>query len=56
MEEDSTSIVPVNRIIRKDELEYEGSCDVMWSNKKIYRAFLMYSGTYEVDVYVHIYD
>ena len=44
MEEDSTAIVPASRIIRKEELEYSGSCDVIWSNKKTYRAFLIFSG------------
>lgn len=45
LEEDSTSIVPVQRIQQKDALEYGGSCGVMWSNKKVYKAFLICSGS-----------
>ena len=44
LEEDSTAIVPVNRIKDKEELEYGGSCSVLWSNKKVYKAFLICSG------------
>ena len=45
IEEDKTAVVPVDRIQRKDTLEYGGSCRVVWSNKKIYKAFLICSGT-----------
>ena len=44
LEEDVTSIVPVQRIQRKEILEYGGSCGVVWSNKKVYKAFLICSG------------
>ena len=46
LEEDSTAIVPVNRIKDKEEFEYGGSCAVLWSNKKVYKAFLICSGMY----------
>ena len=43
-EDNVTSIVPIKRIVKKDELVYKGSCDVVWSNNKKYRGFLMFSG------------
>lgn len=45
LEEDSTAIVPVSRIEKKETLEYNGSCSVRWSNRKIYKGFLLMSGT-----------
>lgn len=45
-EDDKTSIVPIKRIAKKDELMYQGSCDVIWSNNKKYRGFLIFSGTF----------
>lgn len=44
LEEDSTSIVPLWRIEDKENLEYGGSCRVVWSNKKVYKAFLICTG------------
>jgi len=44
LEEDSTAIVPVQRIQQKETLEYGGSCAILWSNKKVYKAFLICSG------------
>jgi len=46
IEEDSTAIVPVDRIKEKETLEYGGSCAVVWGNKKAYKAFLICSGMY----------
>ena len=45
LEEASTAIVPIHRIKQKETLEYGGSCGVLWSDKKVYKAFLIYSGT-----------
>ena len=44
LDEDSTAIVPVKIIKKKENLEYHGSCTVTWSNKKLYKAFLLFSG------------
>ena len=44
LEEDSTAIIPIHRIRAKETLEYGGSCTVLWSNKKVYKAFLISSG------------
>lgn len=44
LEEDSTAIVPVSRIEKKETLEFNGSCSVRWSNRKIYKGFLLMSG------------
>lgn len=55
MDEDSTAIVPGDRINCKDELEYNGSCDVIWSNKKMYQAFSIFSGMLIKGLYVHTY-
>ena len=44
MNEESTAIVPVGRLEKKDTIEYNGSCKVKWSNQKRYHAFLLFSG------------
>ena len=54
MNEDSTAIVPVGRINHKQELEYNGLCDVIWSDKKKYRAFLIFSGMFIKFIYIHM--
>lgn len=41
LDEDKTAIVPVTRVKKKETLEYNGSCSVLWSNKKTYKAFLL---------------
>ena len=46
LDEDCTSIAPVARIEKKDDLEYNGSCKVKWSNNKLYHAFPLFSGAY----------
>ena len=39
-EDERTAIVPVARIVKKnDQIEYNGSCRVKWSNMKTYHAF-----------------
>ena len=50
IEVDSTVIIPVYRIKEKETLEFGGSCTVVWSNKKVYKAFLISSGIYLICV------
>ena len=50
IEEDSTTIIRVDRIKEKKTLEFGGSCTVVWSNKKVYKAFLISSGIYILSV------
>ena len=51
--DEPTCIVPINRIEKKETLEYNGSCKVIWSNRKSYKAFLLFSGTYKIHIIVH---
>ena len=44
LDDQSTAIVPVTRIQKKECVEYNGSCKVKWSNMKTYHAFLLFSG------------
>ena len=44
LDEDCPGIVPLKRLVQKENVEYNGSCDVRWSNGKLYRAFLICSG------------
>ena len=48
--DERTAIVPVSRIVKKDCVEYNGSCKVKWSDMKTYHAFLLFSGTYVLSV------
>ena len=48
LDEDCPGIVPLKRIVQKENIEYNGSCDVRWSNGKVYRAFLICSGAWLV--------
>ena len=45
LDDECTAIVPIERVEDKENLEYNGSCKVKWSNRKIYHAFLLFSGT-----------
>lgn len=54
LEDKCTAIVPVGSIEKKDNLEYNGSCKVKWSNRKLYYAFLLFSGT-EIILYFIFY-
>lgn len=42
-EDNSTSIVPLKRVIKTDNLSVGESCHVVWSNQKKYVGTLMYS-------------
>ena len=44
IDEDCPGIVPLKRLVQKENVEYNGSCRVRWSNGKIYQAFLICSG------------
>ena len=44
IDEDCPGIVPLKRLVQKENIEYNGSCDVRWSNGKLYRAFLICLG------------
>lgn len=44
LEEDATGIVPVSHLKKKENLEHGGSCLVMWSDEKVYKAFLICTG------------
>ena len=50
LDENSTAIVPVNLIQKKETLEYGGTCGVVWSYKKVYNGFLICSGIYYIYV------
>ena len=42
--DDSTSIIPMKRLERKDELSVGGRCCITWSNNKKYEGTIMFSG------------
>ena len=43
LEKDGTAIVAISQLKKKENLEYGGSCLVLWS-EKVYKAFLICSG------------
>ena len=43
LEEEATSIVPVKSIQEKKIPQYNGSYSMVWSNKMIYKAVLLFS-------------
>lgn len=45
IDEDCPGIVPLKRLVQKESIEYNGSCGVRWSNGKVYKAFLICSGS-----------
>ena len=42
LEKKATSIVPVKRIQEKEIPQYNGSYSMVWSNKMIYKAVLLF--------------
>ena len=46
--------MPVNRIQKKETLEYGGTCGVVWSNKKVYNGFFNLL-RYIIYIYIYIY-
>ena len=46
LEKEVTSIVPVKWIQEKEMPQYNGSCSMVWSNKMIYEAVLLFSCLY----------
>ena len=42
--DNSTSIIPLKRVIKTDNLSIGEPCHVVWSNQKKYVGTLMYSG------------
>ena len=45
LDEGKSGIVPIKRIKRKDDLKSGDECEVTWSNKKVYSAVVILSGT-----------
>ena len=39
IDEDCPGIVPLKRLVQKENTEYNGSCGVRWSNRKVYKSF-----------------
>lgn len=52
LEEDATAIVPISHLKKKENLEHGGSCLVLWS-EKVYKAFLICSGLYNLFHMLH---
>ena len=44
IDEDCPGIVSLERLVQKENFEYNGSCRVCWSNGKVYQAFLICAG------------
>ena len=45
LDEGKSGMVPIKQIIRKDDLKSGDECEVTWSNKKVYSAVIILSGT-----------
>ena len=43
-DEDTSAIVPIKRLKRKDCLKIGEECKVTWSDKKIYSGLVVFSG------------
>ena len=44
-DESTSSIIPLHRIVKEDDLHAGDPCFVVWSNKKKYPGILIFSGT-----------
>ena len=54
IDEDCPGIVPLKRLVQKENVEYNGLCRVRWSNGKIYQGFLICSGVKFIRIFLLI--
>lgn len=43
-DEDTSAIVPIKRLKKKDHLKIGDECEVTWSDKKVYSGLVVFSG------------